>query len=114
MSSCHLSVNVLQVLRYDTEDASAGSPLDVDLAAQVAAFGGRYTTTDSTTALHYYMLAAALAGGGAKEQGRLLRELLVQSKDYGEAKDITAKDRYVVILVVPSLDCSWYHLRLTV
>lgn len=71
------------MLNADTDDADAGAPLDIDLAAQVAAFGRRYTTTDSTTALHYYMLAAALAGGGAKEQGRLFRELLVQSKDYG-------------------------------
>jgi hypothetical protein len=30
------------------------------------------------------MLAAELAGGGVKEQGRLFREPLVQSKDYGE------------------------------
>ncbi|WIA40389.1 hypothetical protein OEZ86_013750 [Tetradesmus obliquus] len=29
------------------------------------------------------MLAAELAGGGVKEQGKLFRELLVQSKDYG-------------------------------
>eukprot|EP00878_Enallax_costatus_P026702 GHUV01028681.1.p1 GENE.GHUV01028681.1~~GHUV01028681.1.p1 ORF type:complete len:152 (-),score=34.56 GHUV01028681.1:121-576(-) len=78
---CH--VYAAQVLECDTDDVAAGTPLDIDLAAQVAAFGRRYVTTDSVTALQYYMLAAALAGGGRQEQGRLFRELLVQSKDYG-------------------------------
>lgn len=55
-----------------------------DLAGQLAAFGRRYVTTDSVTALHYYMLAAAVSGRGLKEQGKLFRELLVQSRDYGE------------------------------
>jgi hypothetical protein len=54
-----------------------------DLAGQLAAFGRRYVTTDSITALQYYMLAAAVSGRGMKEQGKLFRELLVQSRDYG-------------------------------
>lgn len=42
-------------------------------------------TTDSITALQYYMLAAAVSGQGLKEQGKLFRELLVQSRDYGKS-----------------------------
>jgi hypothetical protein len=38
---------------------------------------------DSETTLYYFMLAAEIAGD-AKIQGRLFRELLVASKDYGE------------------------------
>jgi hypothetical protein len=34
-------------------------------------------------ALQYYMLAAAGGGGGIELKGRLFRELLVESKDYG-------------------------------
>lgn len=71
------------MLDCQTDEVAAGAPLDIDLASQVAAFGRRYVTTDSVTALQYYMLAAALAGGGRQEQGRLFRELLVHSKDYG-------------------------------
>eukprot|EP00878_Enallax_costatus_P026786 GHUV01028785.1.p1 GENE.GHUV01028785.1~~GHUV01028785.1.p1 ORF type:complete len:713 (+),score=229.05 GHUV01028785.1:118-2256(+) len=85
LDGIHLAIalHFSQVLECDTDDVAAGTPLDIDLAAQVAAFGRRYVTTDSVTALQYYMLAAALAGGGRQEQGRLFRELLVQSKDYG-------------------------------
>jgi hypothetical protein len=34
------------------------------------------------------MLAAWLALGGVKEQGRLFREVLAQSKDYGEHENV--------------------------
>jgi hypothetical protein len=76
----------LQVLQCNTDDPAAGAPLDLSLPDAVASFGRRYVASDSTTALQYYMLAADLAGGGVKEQGKLFRELLVQSKDYGEQK----------------------------
>lgn len=75
---------LLQVLGCNTDEPSAGDTVDIDLPAQVASFGRRYVASDSTTALHYYMLASALAGGGVREQGRLFRELLVHSKDYGK------------------------------
>jgi hypothetical protein len=73
-----------QVLQCNTDDPGAGAPLDLNIPEAVALFGRRYVASDSSTALHYYMLAADLAGGGVIEQGRLFRELLVQSKDYGE------------------------------
>jgi hypothetical protein len=75
--------HVQQVLECPTETLSdADRP---DLAGQLAAFGRRYVTTDSITALQYYMLAAAVSGQGLKEQGKLFRELLVQSRDYGKS-----------------------------
>jgi len=64
-----------------------------DLAGQLAAFGRRYVHTDSITALQYYMLAAALAGGGINQQGKLFRELLVQSRDYGALSWGTGRGR---------------------
>jgi len=84
----------VQVLAPATEDAAAAGPpsrSDLDIAGQLAAFGRRYVASDSTTALHYYMLAAAVAGGGVREQGRLFRQLLVQSKDYGRPAKQTAR-----------------------
>lgn len=77
------SATSAQVLSAATDDPAAGAPLELDLAASLAAFGRRYVAGDSATALHYYMLAAAAAGGGLREQGALFRELLVASGDYG-------------------------------
>ncbi|WIA20103.1 hypothetical protein OEZ85_005959 [Tetradesmus obliquus] len=78
-----LALHFTGVLACNTDDPAAGAPLDLSLPDAVASFGRRYVASDSSTALQYYMLAAELAGGGVKEQGKLFRELLVQSKDYG-------------------------------
>lgn len=78
-----LALHFTGVLACKTDDPAAGAPLDLSLPDAVASFGRRYVASDSSTALQYYMLAAELAGGGVKEQGKLFRELLVQSKDYG-------------------------------
>eukprot|EP00879_Flechtneria_rotunda_P017063 GHRR01017870.1.p1 GENE.GHRR01017870.1~~GHRR01017870.1.p1 ORF type:complete len:730 (+),score=267.93 GHRR01017870.1:831-3020(+) len=85
LDGIHLAIalHFTGVLQVNTDEPLAGGPIELDLGAQLAAFGRRYVTIDSTTALHYYMLAAAVSGGGVKEQGRLFRELLVHSKDYG-------------------------------
>lgn len=82
-----------QVLECPTE-TSLKSPEGPDLAGQLAAFGRRYVTTDSITALQYYMLAAAVSGNDFQDQGRLFRELLVQSRDYGESSWLTALQYY--------------------
>jgi hypothetical protein len=73
---------LMQVLECPTELSLKGTE-EPDIAGQLAAFGRRYVTTDSITALQYYMLAAAVSGNDFQDQGRLFRELLVQSRDYG-------------------------------
>lgn len=50
-------------------------------------YGRRFVRSDSETALHYYMLAADAAGGSMVIKGKLFRELLVESKDYGRSNE---------------------------
>jgi hypothetical protein len=85
-------VVLIQVLECPTE-ASLKDTEGPDLAGQLAAFGRRYVTTDSITALQYYMLAAAVSGNDFQDQGRLFRELLVQSRDYGKRVWLTCTQR---------------------
>lgn len=67
------------------ENVFSALPVDpsFDVALMVQSYGRKFVHQDSRTALHYYMLAAALSGGGMAVRGRLLRELLAESRDYG-------------------------------
>jgi hypothetical protein len=104
---CRSLLYRLQVLQCNTDDPAAGAPLDLSLPDAIASFGRRYVASDSSTALQYYMLAAELAGGGVKEQGRLFRELLVQSKDYGEQLNtlINTIDLFLYNIYVDCIMC---------
>ena len=74
-------IRAVQVLDAETE-GKEGPLTNQDLCQVVAEFGQRFTFADSETALYYFMLASEIAADD-KIRGRLFRELLVSSKDYG-------------------------------
>ncbi|KAI8465435.1 MAG: Nup93/Nic96-domain-containing protein [Monoraphidium minutum] len=76
-----IALHFAGVLDLRGEEPSSGPPLDVP--ELLRGYGQRFVRSDSEVALQYYMLAAAAGGGGIELKGRLLRELLVESKDYG-------------------------------
>lgn len=85
--AAHLAValhfaGVLEGLRGEEPPPPGGAP-PLDAAELLRGYGARFVRSDSDAALQYYMLAAAAGGGGLELKGRLLRELLVESKDYG-------------------------------
>ena len=61
--------------------ARAGSTLDV--GELIHAYGRELVQRDPARALEYYMLAARAARDALPVKGRLLRELLTESKAYG-------------------------------
>ncbi len=64
-----------------------GTPDVPDPADVLHSYGRKFVVSDSETALHYFMLAAQAVGGGTEVKGKLFRELLVESKDYGGGSD---------------------------
>ena len=60
-----------------------GGVAAVDAGELVHLYGRDFLGRDPRMALEYYMLAARAAGDSLPVKGRLLRELLTESKAYG-------------------------------
>ena len=61
-----------------------GGVAAVDAGELMHLYGRDFLGRDPRMALEYYMLAARAAGDSLPVKGRLLRELLTESKAYGE------------------------------
>lgn len=57
----------------------------MDIGAYVHLYGREVVHTDVRLALEYYLAAARVQGDSPTARGRLLRELLTESRAYGAA-----------------------------
>lgn len=55
------------------------------MGAYVHLYGREFVHTDVRLALEYFLAAARLQGDSVATRGRMLRELLTESRAYGEA-----------------------------
>lgn len=63
----------------------------MDVGAYVHLYGREFVHTDVRLALEYFLAAARLQGDSPAARGRLLRELLTESRAYGEGLGVTAR-----------------------
>jgi hypothetical protein len=64
---------------------AGGGQDGMDIGAYVHLYGREFVHTDVRLALEYYLAAARVQGDTAAVRGRLLRELLTESRAYGAA-----------------------------
>jgi hypothetical protein len=72
------------VQQYEIVRVPAGGGQDgMDIGAYVHLYGREFVHTDVRLALEYYLAAARVQGDTPAVRGRLLRELLTESRAYG-------------------------------
>ena len=62
---------------------AGGGQEGMDIGAYVHLYGKEFVHTDVRLALEYYLAAARVQGDTPAARGRLLRELLTESRAYG-------------------------------
>jgi hypothetical protein len=82
----------------------------MDIGAYVHLYGREFVHTDVRLALEYYLAAARVQGDTPAARGRLLRELLTESRAYG-AKSQNPK--IAAAAAVTLTCCSARQLRTT-
>ena len=90
---------------------AGGGQDSMDIGAYVHLYGREFVHTDVRLALEYYLAAARVQGDTPAARGRLLRELLTESRAYG-ADSSAAVAAITLLSCMPAARCQGPQLAL--
>lgn len=83
VDAVHLGLALHAAKLLDAGQPSGGGQEGMDIGAYVHLYGREFVHTDVRLALEYYLAAARVQGDTPAVRGKLLRELLTESRAYG-------------------------------